>query len=380
MVEYVKNDKSTSSTDASSVPFKQLLLPAPLATNGSTLAAAVNPKLDLLSGDDYSSPKADGNNPSDLAGQTNPLTPQIQQQQNFYANGTSGSFHSNNTASGETHNSAAMTPVSQDWKSLKIPLPDTLYKTEDETATKGNEFEDYFLNCELMGIYEKEGLIRSPSSGDDNNDQVDDWSFEEISIFRFACVLHSLSSFEAFDRAKKQIICRRSSMEIVCELVNQLVCDGRSHAGILEQPHLLITLVAGRLNMGGGINSGCASRPSVEPSGQGSQFVTGDPFRYPNSCLLVTIVAGVGMGGKEVCLFFGRSELGWGLVLIRADRTRGDTLTQWWQERKGGWRYVDTGQALIESACSVDGVEEALSKLLPMVPEIQYFRFNPGIK
>ncbi|OMO97489.1 ENTH/VHS/GAT family protein [Corchorus olitorius] len=56
--------RSTSSTDASSVPFNQLLLSAPPATNGSTPATAVNPKLDLLSGDDYSSPKADGNNPS----------------------------------------------------------------------------------------------------------------------------------------------------------------------------------------------------------------------------------------------------------------------------------------------------------------------------
>ncbi|KAG6641648.1 phospholipase A I-like isoform X1 [Carya illinoinensis] len=45
--------------------------------------------------------------------------------------------------------------------------------------------------------------------------------------------------------------------------------------------------------------------------------------------------------------------------------------------RKGGWRYLDTGQVLIESACSVDRVEEALSALLPMLPEIQYFRFNP---
>ncbi|OMO61882.1 VHS domain-containing protein [Corchorus capsularis] len=119
--------RSTSSTDASSTPFNQLLLPAPPATNGSTPAAAVNPKMDLLSGDDYSSPKADnslalvplgepqqtttasqqnalvlfdmfsdGNNPSDsvnvqssgLAGQPNPLTPQIQQQQNFHANGS----------------------------------------------------------------------------------------------------------------------------------------------------------------------------------------------------------------------------------------------------------------------------------------------------
>lgn len=33
---------------------------------------------------------------------------------------------------------------------------------------------------------------------------------------------------------------------------------------------------------------------------------------------------------------------------------------------------------LIESACSVDRVEEALSTLLPMVPDVRYFRFNPG--
>lgn len=45
--------------------------------------------------------------------------------------------------------------------------------------------------------------------------------------------------------------------------------------------------------------------------------------------------------------------------------------------RKGGWRYLDTGQVLVESACSVDRVEEALSTLLPMLPEIHYFRFNP---
>lgn len=45
--------------------------------------------------------------------------------------------------------------------------------------------------------------------------------------------------------------------------------------------------------------------------------------------------------------------------------------------RRGGWRYLDTGQVLIESACSVDRAEEALSTLLPMLPEIQYYRFNP---
>ncbi|THG00422.1 hypothetical protein TEA_019698 [Camellia sinensis var. sinensis] len=49
------------------------------------------------------------------------------------------------------------TECSQDWKArLKIPPPDTRYMTEDVTATKGNEFEDYFLKRELlMGIYEK---------------------------------------------------------------------------------------------------------------------------------------------------------------------------------------------------------------------------------
>ncbi|KAH1256118.1 DEAD-box ATP-dependent RNA helicase 8 [Glycine max] len=47
--------------------------------------------------------------------------------------------------------------LSQDWKArLKIPPADTRYRTEDVTATKGNEFEDYFLKRELlMGIYEK---------------------------------------------------------------------------------------------------------------------------------------------------------------------------------------------------------------------------------
>lgn len=48
------------------------------------------------------------------------------------------------------------------------------------------------------------------------------------------------------------------------------------------------------------------------------------------------------------------------------------------QVRKGGWRYLDTRQVLIEGACSVDRVDEALSTLLPMLLEIQYFQFNPS--
>nr|GEX43802.1 phospholipase A I-like [Tanacetum cinerariifolium] len=45
--------------------------------------------------------------------------------------------------------------------------------------------------------------------------------------------------------------------------------------------------------------------------------------------------------------------------------------------RKGGWRYLDTGQVLVESACSVERIEDMLSTLLSMIPDIQYFRFNP---
>ncbi|KAJ4904308.1 DEAD-box ATP-dependent RNA helicase 6 [Raphanus sativus] len=47
--------------------------------------------------------------------------------------------------------------TNQDWKAtLKLPPRDNRYQTEDVTATKGNEFEDYFLKRDLLrGIYEK---------------------------------------------------------------------------------------------------------------------------------------------------------------------------------------------------------------------------------
>jgi hypothetical protein len=45
---------------------------------------------------------------------------------------------------------------------------------------------------------------------------------------------------------------------------------------------------------------------------------------------------------------------------------------------RGGWRHLDTGQVLIESACTVERTEEALDALLPLVDGIRYFRFNPG--
>jgi len=45
----------------------------------------------------------------------------------------------------------------EDWKSkLERPITDSRPKTEDVTATKGNDFEDYYLKRELlMGIFLK---------------------------------------------------------------------------------------------------------------------------------------------------------------------------------------------------------------------------------
>jgi ATP-dependent RNA helicase DDX6/DHH1 len=47
--------------------------------------------------------------------------------------------------------------LDEDWKAqLRLPAKDERQKTEDVTATKGNDFEDYFLKRELlMGIFEK---------------------------------------------------------------------------------------------------------------------------------------------------------------------------------------------------------------------------------
>ena len=122
--------RSTSSSNAGANPLNQLSLPAPPSTNGPAPAPA--PTVDLLSGDDFSSPKAEaslalvpvgGQQPSTLVsqqnalvlfdmfsdgntttnsvdtqaatlpGQTSSLTPQAQQQQNF----PSGGFNPNGT-------------------------------------------------------------------------------------------------------------------------------------------------------------------------------------------------------------------------------------------------------------------------------------------
>ncbi|KAF5731714.1 DEAD-box ATP-dependent RNA helicase 8-like [Tripterygium wilfordii] len=81
---------------------------------------------------------------------------QQQQQQQWLRRGNIRGADSVDEVEKSVH-SEAVDPSSQDWKArLKIPPADTRYKTEDVTATKGNEFEDYFLKRELlMGIYEK---------------------------------------------------------------------------------------------------------------------------------------------------------------------------------------------------------------------------------
>lgn len=103
----------------------QLLLPAPPTSNGSAPPIKIDPKLDLLSGDDYNSPKADNslalvpvgqqqpasplsqqnalvlfdmfsngsnapsvnNQPTNVAVPNSPLSPQFQQQQTFISQG-----------------------------------------------------------------------------------------------------------------------------------------------------------------------------------------------------------------------------------------------------------------------------------------------------
>ncbi|XP_027355962.1 TOM1-like protein 9 [Abrus precatorius] len=125
--------RSSPSGEGGSETLNQLLLPAPSTSNGSVPLAMVDPKVDLLSGDDYNSPKAEtslalvplgeqqptipvpqqnalvlfdmftnGSNsptsvntpPINVAGQTSPLSPQFHQQQTlisqgvFYPNGS----------------------------------------------------------------------------------------------------------------------------------------------------------------------------------------------------------------------------------------------------------------------------------------------------
>ncbi|XP_071707951.1 DEAD-box ATP-dependent RNA helicase 8-like [Rutidosis leptorrhynchoides] len=76
---------------------------------------------------------------------------------NNNASGSSSINNNNFEVEKTVQSETTLDSSSQDWKAqLSIPEADSRYKTEDVTATKGNEFEDYFLKRELlMGIYEK---------------------------------------------------------------------------------------------------------------------------------------------------------------------------------------------------------------------------------
>lgn len=82
----------------------------------------------------------------------NPQPPQFQQHpQNVPIQ--DASFGQNNNVTNHQNNNNK----DDDWKSkLRLPAKDGRPKTEDVTATKGNDFEDYYLKRELlMGIFEK---------------------------------------------------------------------------------------------------------------------------------------------------------------------------------------------------------------------------------
>ncbi|XP_054796766.1 TOM1-like protein 9 [Prosopis cineraria] len=71
--------KSASSAEAGSQTLNQLLLPAPPTSNGSVLPAKAGPTIDLLSGDDYNSPKADTSLALVPVGDQQPASPLSQQ-------------------------------------------------------------------------------------------------------------------------------------------------------------------------------------------------------------------------------------------------------------------------------------------------------------
>ncbi|XP_028781220.1 TOM1-like protein 9 isoform X1 [Neltuma alba] len=71
--------KSASSAEAGSQTLNQLLLPAPPSSNGSVLPAKAAPSIDLLSGDDYNSPKADTSLALVPVGDQQPTSPLSQQ-------------------------------------------------------------------------------------------------------------------------------------------------------------------------------------------------------------------------------------------------------------------------------------------------------------
>lgn len=67
--------RSSSGAEAGSQTLNQLMLPAPATSNGSAVPAKADPKWDLLSGDNYDSPKADTSLALVPLGEQQPATP-----------------------------------------------------------------------------------------------------------------------------------------------------------------------------------------------------------------------------------------------------------------------------------------------------------------
>ncbi|CAN1161993.1 TOM1-like protein 9 [Linum perenne] len=73
------NRESPSSSGAANQPFNQLVLTAPPTGNGPATPSAANPRMDLLSGDDFSSPKSDTSLALVPVGETQPAGSPSQQ-------------------------------------------------------------------------------------------------------------------------------------------------------------------------------------------------------------------------------------------------------------------------------------------------------------
>ncbi|KAK7293865.1 hypothetical protein RJT34_16742 [Clitoria ternatea] len=108
------SQQAVGSGEAGSQTLNQLLLPAPPTANGSTIPAKVDPKWDLLSGDDYSSPKADTSLTLVPVGEQQPATPASEQNAlvlfDMFSNGNNAPTSANTQLAQPTNISGQASP------------------------------------------------------------------------------------------------------------------------------------------------------------------------------------------------------------------------------------------------------------------------------
>ncbi|PPS08596.1 hypothetical protein GOBAR_AA12076 [Gossypium barbadense] len=155
--------RSTSSTVTSS-PFNQLLLPAPPATNGSTPPPAANPKMDLLSGDDFNSPKADNSLALVSLGEPQQAPPASQQNAlvlfDMFSDGsnTSNSPYAQGTVpawNGQlVQQQQPPSPVNEGAESSgSLPPPPWEAQAADSSPVAGAQHPQYVGSDQMAGVY-----------------------------------------------------------------------------------------------------------------------------------------------------------------------------------------------------------------------------------